>query len=68
MYKGTVKDTVTVKLHSWMVDVEVEDGTSLEAIAEKLAGALTYVEGVGYVEIEYMGELQAEPETPEVMN
>ena len=68
MYKGTVKDAVNVTLHSWMVDVEVEEGTSLEGIAEKLAGALTYYEGVGVVAVEYLGELAAEDETPEKMN
>jgi hypothetical protein len=66
MFTHKKGDIVNVKLHSWMVDVEVEEGTSLESITEKLAGATTFMEGVGHAEVEYMGELADEP--PEVMN
>lgn len=68
MFKHKLGDPTNVTLHSWIVDVEVEEGTSLDAIAEKLASALTFVEGCGYSDVEYLGQLADEPETPEIMN
>lgn len=41
--------------HGFLVGVEVEDGVDLDYLVEKLAGALTFVEGTGKTEVEYLG-------------
>ena len=64
MLKSIIGDSTEVTTHDFMVTVEVEPGVDLNAVAEKLAGALSFVEGVGDVTVSYLGEMDA----PEKMN
>jgi len=58
VYRHRVDEDVTITGHGFIIHVEVEDGVSPESISEKLAGALTFVEGVGPVDVTYLGEIE----------
>ena len=43
--------------HGFLIGVEAEEGLLLDLISDRLACSLTFIEGVGKVEIEYLGLL-----------
>lgn len=49
------KDNIVTE--GFMVAVEVEVGTSIDHIKSKLTDALIWVEGVGKVDVDYMGKI-----------
>lgn len=49
------KDTLITL--GFMIAVEVETGTNPDHLKSKLADALTWVEGVGSTDVDYMGEI-----------
>lgn len=46
----------------FLVAVEVEEWVDPEMVADKLSGSLTWVEGIGKVEIDLMGDISEEAE------
>ena len=64
MFQRHTDDPGTVTAHGFTVSVDVEDGAQpIEHIVGKLAEALTWVEGVGNVEVNYIGEMDVVPES-----
>lgn len=55
MLKQNGKD---VQLHGFLVGVELEPGVDAIFISERLAGALTFIEGVGEVDTEHLGIIE----------
>ena len=65
MFQRHTDDPTKVTAHGFTVSVDVEDGAQpIEHITGKLAEALTWVEGVGNVEVTYIGEMDVMPEEP----
>lgn len=65
MFKHYKGDPAPVTAHGFTVSVDLEDGTQpIEYLVGKLAGALTFVEGVGNVDVEYIGQMDVVPEVP----
>ena len=60
------KDNQTpVTAHGFMISVDVEEGAQpIEYLTDRLAAALTFVEGVGNVAVDYIGKLDVMPEEP----
>ena len=60
------KDNPTpVTAHGFMISVDVEEGAQpIEYLTDRLAAALTFVEGVGNVDVSYIGKLDVMPEEP----
>lgn len=52
-----LKTTNQTRDHAFLIAVELEDTTSPEDVSNKLAGSLTWVEGVGKVDVEHLGEI-----------
>ena len=50
------------KTYGFICAVELEDGVDVTYIAERLAGGLTFIEGVGEVDVECLGEIDVLPE------
>lgn len=61
-----IQSTDTLVTEGFMIAVEVEDGTSVGHMKNKLADALTWVEGVGKVDVDYMGRISVYNETKEL--
>lgn len=62
------KPSGTGKITSWglLVGIEIEDGeTTAEQVAARVQDALTWMEGVGAVQIEVLGEITVYPEGEE---
>ena len=57
---GTESPPLTV--HGWLVGVEMEEGVAFNQLSLKLADALSFVEGVGQVSVEYLGEIEIAPD------
>ena len=56
--------------HGFLVAVEIEEGSqSVEFLCNRLRGELAFVEGVGVVDVEHLGEIDIydDPETGEEM-
>ena len=54
MLQRNGKDSTT---HGFMIAVEIEDGTNIEHIADKLGEGIMWVEGVGAVDVHHLGEV-----------
>lgn len=53
--------TGPLKTHGFLVSVEAEDGyVNPEALAERLGSACTFMEGVGHIDVNYMGQIDEE--------
>ena len=58
MYQHRIGDpTVVITGHGFLVYVEAAGAVNPSDIAQRLAGALTFIEGVGPVDVDYMGEI-----------
>lgn len=55
MLKGTVGTPNEVTMQGFLLAVEMEEGTNVEAVMNKLADALTWIEGVGAIDIDHLG-------------
>jgi len=56
------REEVNVRLHGWVIGVELEEGRDPNIVSLRLADALTFVEGTGNVSVEYLGEVSFAPE------
>ena len=45
-------------MHGFLVAVEAEPEVDPDSIGEKMVGALTWVEGVGKVDMNYLGDIE----------
>lgn len=49
--------TGELKQHGFLICVEAEDGVDMSAVALRLADGPRWMDGVGHVDVEYMGEI-----------
>lgn len=61
MYRDHLHPDAKIVHHGFLIDVEAEEGTSVSEMQDHLAGACTWLEGVGRTDVEYMGEIPDEP-------
>lgn len=47
-----------LKTHGFIIATEVEAGVNLEHLANKLAESIQWVEGVGEIAVDYLGEIE----------
>ena len=54
------RNSNTTRLYGFLVGVEIEDGRDAtpETVAMKLSDALSFVEGVGLVDVDFLGEVE----------
>lgn len=52
-------------LHGLIVGVELEEGTLIEPIMDRIVDALQWIEGTGEVEVDYLGEIEVIPLDPD---
>lgn len=57
MLQSGLNSSKALVTHGFVVAVEVEEGVDLDHLINKLSDSLRWVEGVGQVEIEHLGEL-----------
>ena len=57
MLQSKFGPTDTVKTYGFLLAVKAQEGVNLEYVSERLTGSITYIEGVGKVEIESLGEI-----------
>lgn len=62
MYKHRVGEPVVITGHGFLVHVEVAGNVPVADMQRKLAEALLFTEGVGPVDVDYMGEIEVLPE------
>lgn len=53
-------DPFKLKLVGFLVGIQVEEGVSAELLSEKLSDAVKYVDGVGEVMVEILGEMDSD--------
>lgn len=58
MLKATINDTLDISIEGFLIAAEVEKGTDIDAIGNKLADALSFMEGIGQVEVNHLGALE----------
>lgn len=58
MFRNYLYTPARVISHGFLIDIEAEEGTSVELMTERLAGACTWVEGVGHTDVDYLGEIE----------
>lgn len=57
MLKGGNHQATPLLTHGFLVGVELEEGVQIDPIMNRLADSVSWIEGVGRVEIEHIGEL-----------
>ena len=68
MLKSNGLERGELRLHGFLVAVETEPNVSPEEIANKLEGSLTWVEGCGRADVNYLGEIEMIEEDAKEMN
>jgi hypothetical protein len=69
MLKATINDTLDISVEGFLIAAEVEKGTDIEAIGNKLADALTFMEGIGQIEVNHLGALElVDEDHPDAMS
>jgi len=64
MLQSHVKKDGELKTHGYLIAVETQDDVNPDEITRKLADSLAWVEGVGTIDVEYLGEIDiADEET-----
>lgn len=58
MLRNNFQGSARLVNYGFIICVEAEEGTSVDAISLKLADACTWVEGVGHTDVEFMGEIE----------
>lgn len=51
------RKTKPLHTYGYILSVEAEEGIDLESLSNRLADALLYIEGVGAIEVECMGQI-----------
>lgn len=62
MLKGNVNEPSELTVNGFLIAVELEKDVKIEEIANRLADGLSFIEGVGQVEVNHLGELELVPE------
>lgn len=57
MLKSTAGSPDTVTTHGFLLAVEMETSTDIEAVMNRLADGITMMEGVGSIDIEHLGAI-----------
>lgn len=57
-------ETPSVQVHGFVVGVEIEAKVLLQEIVNKLSDSLTFVEGTGRVDVQYLGQVCMDETTP----
>lgn len=59
MLQGNNHKALRLATHGFLIGVEVEEGTSIDHLMSRLIDSLAFIEGVGRVEAEHLGEMGA---------
>ena len=65
MLKGDINNPGKITINGFLIAVEIEEGTSIEQVGNKLADAVSFMEGTGQVEVNHLGTLELVPEDSE---
>lgn len=57
MLQGNNHKALRLSTHGFLIGVEVEEGVSLDHLMNRMVDSLSFIEGVGRVEAEHIGEL-----------
>lgn len=57
MLTGNNHEALPVTTHGFLIGVELESHVAIDHLMHKLVDAISYVEGVGRVEAEHIGEM-----------
>ena len=57
-----------IKTHAFLTAVEIEEGVDIMEVTNKLVGSVTWMEGVGDVDCEHLGEIDVLPEEEESLD
>lgn len=57
MLTGNNHEALPVTTHGFLIGVELEDTVSIDHLMNKIVDSISYVEGVGRVEAEHIGEM-----------
>lgn len=60
MLRNMLADPKAMRSFAWILTVEMEDGVDLEAVELKLAEGPMWMEGVGSIDVDLLGELEPE--------
>lgn len=55
MFRDNFHSPAKIISHGFLIQVDAEEGTSVEAMKDHLGDACTWMEGVGKTDVEYMG-------------
>lgn len=58
MLQSHTGKTDKLKAYGWIVGVEAHESVDPNTVTQKLADALAWVEGIGTVDVEYLGEIE----------
>lgn len=64
MLRDKVGEESKLKTHGFLLAVDTEEDVNVEHLAHKLGDALTWVEGVGNVDVNYLGEIEIVDDVP----
>lgn len=57
MLADTVDPVNEVTTHGFLLAVEMADGVDVESLMNRLADALTFIDGVGTIDIDHLGQV-----------
>lgn len=57
MLKGGNHQASPLITHGFLVGIEIEEGRSIDLVMNRMVDAVTYLDGIGRVEAEHIGEM-----------
>lgn len=66
MLTGNNHEALPVTVHGFLVGVELEPTVSIEHVMNRMVDSLSFIEGVGRVEAEHIGEMDEQSSEEEV--
>ena len=57
MLRNNLREAVKLIHHGFLLEIEAEEGVSIKSIQNHISDSLSFIEGVGKTETDYMGIL-----------
>lgn len=54
---GTNHEAAPLTTHGLLIGIEIEEGVNIEALMARMVDSISYMDGVGRVEAEHIGEV-----------